>query len=278
MFMASAILNCKSFVPPLLEGQLTPAYHTTKQLLHYLQKWREYLFWLFSDFITDAEPQSAQSKVDEFINTIILACLVNQHDATAIPTIEELLLQCSNDRSFYDIILGHVHNSVLRSIFEPEDNNIPYWHDIKKLAAISNFIKALDISYLLISIIGSYHQLCLDIPIADIAISKQKGNRRKNGAYYTPAPLSDYLVYHALEDAFEGKRIDQIINQNTRSFLRMWNFHNRSRTIYPRANQEASRTFTERDGNIGINALCNRYRQQGRFMDSKINPVHAVAV
>gem|GEM_PF-5466655 len=35
--MTSALLNCKSFVPPLLEGQLTPPYHTIKRLLGYLQ-------------------------------------------------------------------------------------------------------------------------------------------------------------------------------------------------------------------------------------------------
>jgi len=101
-----------------LEGQLTPPYHTVKRLLGYLQKWREYLFWLFRDDYSNAELQVIQSRVDELIKTIMLVRLVNQCDTTAMPTLETLLLQCSDEHNLYDTILGNVHDSVLRSIFD----------------------------------------------------------------------------------------------------------------------------------------------------------------
>ena len=47
--MTSALLNCKSFVPPLLELQLSPPVWIVTQHLQYLQQWREYLCWCYCD-------------------------------------------------------------------------------------------------------------------------------------------------------------------------------------------------------------------------------------
>ena len=44
--MKSALLNCKSFVPPLMESQISPPYRVISEHLRYLHKWREYLYWL----------------------------------------------------------------------------------------------------------------------------------------------------------------------------------------------------------------------------------------
>jgi len=47
--MKSTLLNCKSFVPPLMESQISPPYRVISEHLRYLHKWREYLYWLFND-------------------------------------------------------------------------------------------------------------------------------------------------------------------------------------------------------------------------------------
>ena len=208
--MVSAILDCKIVVPPLLEGQLSPPYHTMKRLLDHLQKWREYFFWLVRDDDSKVKPEVVQSKVDELIKTVILIHLVHQYDPTAVPTFRELVHQCSSDRSVNDTSLENMHVNILRSVFEPVDNVLLYRNEFDKLAAISETIGLLNIFQLPTSIIGDFHQLCLDIPVADIDMRKEQGCRRTKGVYYTPAPLVDYLVYHTLGDAFEGKTIEQI--------------------------------------------------------------------
>ncbi len=47
--MESVLLNCKSFVPPLMETQISPSYRLVSEHLRYLHKWREYLYWHFTD-------------------------------------------------------------------------------------------------------------------------------------------------------------------------------------------------------------------------------------
>lgn len=79
--MTSLLLNCKSFVPPLLESQLSPPGWIIEQHLQYLQKWREYLCWCYCDGQYDSKLSlEIQGAIDEFIQTILLFEIVRQYN------------------------------------------------------------------------------------------------------------------------------------------------------------------------------------------------------
>lgn len=70
--MTSALLKCESFVPPLLEKQISPPYRIVVRHLDYLQKWREYLLWTLGRFTvsgSDIQPIKASVNLGKFRDT-----------------------------------------------------------------------------------------------------------------------------------------------------------------------------------------------------------------
>ena len=77
--MTSALLKCQSFVPPLLEKQISPPYRIVIRHLDYLQKWREYLLWAWSsDSDESVDRVCIQQSVDELISTTLLIDFIGQ--------------------------------------------------------------------------------------------------------------------------------------------------------------------------------------------------------
>jgi hypothetical protein len=78
--MKSALLNCTSFVPPLLESQITAPYWMVQKHLQYLQKWREYLCWYYCEGQYDLSSSAEIQKViDDFIQTVLLLEIAGQY-------------------------------------------------------------------------------------------------------------------------------------------------------------------------------------------------------
>ena len=83
--MTSVLLKCKSFVPPLLESQISPPYRIISKHLQYLQKWREYLYWCFTEYQFDKKTCiDIQKAVDESIKIILLIKIIRQYDEFAV--------------------------------------------------------------------------------------------------------------------------------------------------------------------------------------------------
>ena len=134
--MFHPVLDGESMLPRLLEGQCTPSYHSVKRLLDYLQKWRGYLYWLFSDKCRAADPQVVQSRVDELIKTVLLLRLVRQFDESAVLPFGELLSLCSKRKGLYDAIRTNVQGSLLMDILVPEQDDFPCWDDPEVLEVV----------------------------------------------------------------------------------------------------------------------------------------------
>ena len=84
--MTSTLLKCESFVPPLLEKQISPPYKIVARHLDYLQKWREYLLCVWvNDLDKDVDRVCVQQSVDELISTILLIDFIGQSYPMAIP-------------------------------------------------------------------------------------------------------------------------------------------------------------------------------------------------
>jgi hypothetical protein len=215
--MNSSMLSANTIVPPLLEQQISPPHRIIAEHLRYLQKWREYLFWLWND--DNHKSTDIQRSVDELIKSILLIEFIKQFDDLAIPTLEEIL-KCTGNLTPYNIC-KEIHEQVscrfLKVIFDPDkldgpNIKLPAVPELSRLSDISNSINVLYKARMPVTLLGDFHQLCMDIPIADITSYSKSEYRRSKGIYYTPAPLVDYLVCNVLEKAFHQKTPEQIKN------------------------------------------------------------------
>lgn len=215
--MTSGLLNCKSFLPPLLESQLSPPGWILRRHLKYLQKWREYLCWYYCDGQYDSRSSlEVQRIIDEFIQTTLLFEIVRQYDEYEIPSFSEIFNGISHI-NYFDItseIRKTLTSTLLKKIFEPDLRlrTLDLWFEnhVKPITDISESAHTFYDGKIPLAILMDFHQLCLDIPVANPVMSHKSSHRRNEGIYYTPTPIVDYLTYHTLERAFEGKNIEQI--------------------------------------------------------------------
>jgi|GEM_PF-1198686 len=215
--MTSTLLNCRSFVPPLLESQLSPPSWIVNQHLQYLQKWREYLCWCYCDGQYDLRSSlEIQGTIDEFIQTILLLEIIRQYDEYGIPSFAEIIngISCMSSLEISSEIQKTLSLKLLKKIFEP-DLRLPtlqFWfkNHVKPLTDIPESARTFYDGKIPVTILTDFHQLCLDIPIANPIKSPKSSRRRNEGIYYTPTPIVDYLTYQIMERAFIGKNIKQI--------------------------------------------------------------------
>jgi len=215
--MKSALLNCKSFVPPLMESQISPPYRIISEHLRYLHKWREYLYWLFNDsvcykdFITDI-----QKSVDDSIKMVLLMEAVRQYDEFAIQPLEDILgkLSSFNASEICETIQISTTSPLLKKVFDPDvfisKIRLPKSTDLMILNKISDSMQSFYPGKMPITIIPDFHQMCLDVPVAEVINPNRSKQRRGNGVYYTPAPIVDYLSCLIMEKAFKGKSFAHI--------------------------------------------------------------------
>ena len=215
--MKSTLLNCKSFVPPLLESQISPPYRIISEHLRYLHEWREYLYWLFNDgicyndFINDI-----QKSVDDSIEIVLLMEAVRQYDESATPPLEDILgkLSSFNSDEICETIQTSTNSPLLKKVFAPHtfmsNIRLPKSTDLMILNKISDSLQSFYPGKMPITIIPDFYQMCLDVPVAEIVNPSKSRQRHSNGVYYTPAPIVDYLACLIMEKLFKGKDFDYI--------------------------------------------------------------------
>ena len=215
--MKSALLNCKSFVPPLMESQISPPYRITSEHLRSLHGWREYLYWLFNDDICyNNFNNDIQKAVDDSIKLLLLIETVRQYDEFAVPSLENILgkLSTFNSNEICETLRGSTNSMLLKKVFDPDSfmSNIrlPKRKNLIILKKISDPLESFYPGKMPITIISDFHQMCLDVPVAEIINPNKSKQRRGNGVYYTPAPIVDYLTYLVMDNAFEGKDLDYV--------------------------------------------------------------------
>ncbi|MHC4396741.1 MAG: Eco57I restriction-modification methylase domain-containing protein [Planctomycetota bacterium] len=216
--VSNSLLEIGTILPPLLEQQISPPYRIITRHLDYLQKWREYLLWVWNnDLDEDIDRAGAQQSVDELISTILLIDFIRQSYPMAIPSLEEILKVVNKPTAFS--LCGVVYNQVscklLKAVFNPNRLSGPMIEpprdvELSSLTNISGAVEALYGSRMPITLLGDFYQLCLGRPVADKRIRKRGSDRRNKGVYYTPAALVDYLVYHTLKKAFHKLAPEQI--------------------------------------------------------------------
>ena len=216
--MTSALLKCESFVPPLLEKQISPPYKIVARHVDYLQKWREYLLCVWvNDLDKDVDRVCVQQSVDELISTILLIDFIEQSYPMAIPSLEEILKIVNKPTAFSlcDVVYNQVSCTLLKAVFNPDRLSGPMIEPPKdvELSSLTNISEAAGFLYgsrMPITLLGDFYQLCLDRPVADKRIHKKGSDRRNKVVYYTPAALVDYIVYHTLKKAFYKLEPEQI--------------------------------------------------------------------
>ena len=216
--MANSSLEIETVLSPLLEGQISPPYRITLRHLDYLQKWRTYLLWIWTNESCDNEERkNAQQSVDELISTILLIDFVRQTYPTGAPNLLEIL-RFANKPTALDLceaVYNHTSCKILKAVFDPNRLSYPMIEpkrniELSTIANISETTDALYSSRMPITLLGDFYQLCLDHPIAERRIYKNDSIRRIKGTYYTPAPLVDYLVFHTLTMVFHKLAPKQI--------------------------------------------------------------------
>ena len=121
--MANSLLEFGTILPPLLEQQISPPYKIVARHLDYLQKWREYLLWVWTDDSDkDTDMANIQQSVDELISTILLMDFVGQSYPMAIPTIEEILKIVNKPTAFdlCEVVCDRISCRLLKAVFNPE--------------------------------------------------------------------------------------------------------------------------------------------------------------
>jgi len=208
--MVNSFLKIDTILPPLLEQQISPPYGIVVRHLDYLQKWREYLLWVWHDDSSKGVDKThVQKAVDDLILTILLIDFVRQSEITAIPSLGEILqtIDKPTAHNICESVRNQIPCRLLKHIFcldrssnaeiKP-DKNINWL----SLTHISEAADAFYASQVPITIFGDFHQLCIDHPVADRKARKKSSERRTKGIHYTPAPLVDYLVLQTLKRAF----------------------------------------------------------------------------
>ncbi len=216
--MANSLLEFETILPPLFEQQISPPYRIIARHLDYLQKWREYLFCVWTDDLDENIDRACiQQSIDELISTILLIDFVGQSYPMAIPTLEEILKIVHKPTAFdlCEAVYNRVSCKLLKVVFNPyclNDTKIELSKDVE-LSSLTNISKAVEALYgsrMPITLLGDFYQLCLDRPVADKRFHKKGSNRRNKGIYYTPAALVDYIVFHTLKKVFHKLDAEQI--------------------------------------------------------------------
>ncbi len=216
--MAKTLLGFGAILPPLLEQQISPPYRIVAHHLDYLQKWREYLLWMWGgDTDKNMDKTNVQHSVDELISTILLIDFVGQSYPTMIPTVEEALKTINRPTAFdlCEAVYNQVSCKSLKAVFNPNSLLGPRIEPPKnvELSSLCNISKAVDTLYnsrVPITLLGDFHQLCLDYPVADKIVRKKRLDRHSKGTYYTPAALVDYIVFHTLKNVFHKLAPEQV--------------------------------------------------------------------
>ena len=216
--MANSLLEIETILPPLLEQQISPPYRIVARHLDYLQKWREYLSWVWTDDSNEnIDRTNIQQSVDELISTILLIDFVRQSDAMVIPALEEILKTVNKPTAFSlcEAVYNQTPCKLLKTVFDPARLSSPKikpQKDVRpsSLTHISEAVEAMYGSRMPITLFGDFHQLCIERPIADKTIRKKDSGRRDKGIYYTLTPLVDYLVFHTLKKVFHKLESEQV--------------------------------------------------------------------
>jgi len=212
--MSFSLLDVSEFVPPFLNGCISPPYADVCKYMAYLQKWREYLFWLWND--GEHSEIDVQRAVDDLIMFIMLITVVRQTDPTVVPTVKEII-DSTNNLTVRGLCLNIgkiIRCKLLMQIFDPEefdDNGVdlPSEDDVS-LWKISEFSDSVFGRRIPATMLGDFHQLCLDQPVADVAIRRTSKQRHHKGVYYTPAYLVDYLVNRTFEKYILKKKPEHL--------------------------------------------------------------------
>lgn len=215
--MKSALLNCQAFVPPLMESQISPPYNLTREHLRLLQKWREYLYWLFNDgYCYNDFNNDIQKSVDDSMKVLLLAEIVREYDKFEMPSLEDLLDKISsfNASDICEMIQASTTSAILKKVFDPDafvsSVGLPKRADLTILKKMPKSLRPFYSGKMPITIIADFHQMCLDVPVAEILNPNKSRQRHGNGVYYTPTPIVDYLTRRIMDKAFEEKDFDQI--------------------------------------------------------------------
>ena len=121
--MTKPLLESGSILPPLLERQISPPYRIVERHLDYLQKWREYLFGVWTDdFNKDTDQTDIQKAVDDLISTILLIDFVRQTEPTTIPSVEKILRIVSTPTVYNlcEAVRSQISCRLLKCIFSPD--------------------------------------------------------------------------------------------------------------------------------------------------------------
>jgi hypothetical protein len=207
-----------AILPPLLEQQISPPYRIIARHLDYLQKWREYLFRVWTnDSDNNADMTNIQQSVDEIISTVLFVDFVGQSYPLAIPSLEEILKIAKKPTAFslYEAVRNQLSCELLKAVFDPNRLIAPMVEPRKdvELSSLTNISKTTNSLYgsrMPITLLGDFHQLCIHRPVADKTIYQKGLNRRSKGIYYTPAPLVDYIVSRTFKSAFKQSVPEQI--------------------------------------------------------------------
>jgi len=210
-------------LPLLLEGQVSPLPGRADRFLQFIGKLRHDLLQLWTcSRKSKGKPKAVQAAVDELISLALLTEFIRQRDDSVLPPLKDIVehLHRPTVRRLYAAMQDAVSDPLLKSVFasaqRPSSLIIPKlvrrrsWLD--DLAETSQQTYA---SRVPTSAFGAFHLMCIDRPVASgegtQAHAQPVGNKRhRNGIYYTPAPLVDYLVYCTLTEAFGRRRPDEI--------------------------------------------------------------------
>ena len=216
--MVNSFLKIGTILPPLLDQQISPPYEIVARHLDYLQKWREYLLWVwYDDSNKGIDKTHMQKAVDDLILTILLIDFVKQKETSAIPSLDELLKTINKPtaHNLCEAVRNQIPCRLLKHIFcfdsfsntdiEPHKKII--WSSLIHISEASEVFYG---SQMPITIFGDFHQLCIDHPVVDRKIREKGLQRHIKGIYYTPAPLVDYLVLQTLKIAFHKLKPVQV--------------------------------------------------------------------
>jgi len=208
--MAKSILEIDSFLPPLLEQQMSPPYKIVARHLDYLQRWREYLLCVWTGDSNNGKYKTdVQKTVDDLMSIILLFDFVRQTENTAIPSIEEVLSSVRTPTAYNlcRAVNSRISCSLLKCIFNPDhfcgaDIGPKRKVNWSSLTYICDAADAFYGSRMPITILGDFHQLCVDYPVADRKAPRKSTQRHNKGIHYTAAPLVDYIVFQTLTRTF----------------------------------------------------------------------------
>lgn len=202
----------------MLGQQISPPYGIVARHLDYLQKWREYLLWVwYDDSNKGVDKTHVQKAVDDLILTILLIDFVKQSEITAIPSLEEILKMINKPtaHNLCEAVRNQIPCRLLKHIFCLDHFSNPDIEPHKNInwSSLIHISEATDAFYgsqMPITIFGDFHQLCIDHPVAERKTRKKGSQRHKKGIHYTPAPLVDYLVLQTLKRAFHKLKPVQV--------------------------------------------------------------------